>query len=315
MKKNIFIVISVILCLCLLYVGLMHGKNTDIEDPTEQETTVVEVTEDNATETECDIEIDATEIIGPIEVTEVMDVLGPGSVYPIEYSDESCKITITKEWFENAWCYIAHLEFTDYSRFGSAVAKDELGNYETTSEAAERLGAMFCVNGSYMSYGSYAIVRSGKVFYDTSIIRDLAIYNSNTGILENAGILGVSGKLASSAVEDKEVTDTFKFHNSTLVRNGENVSNVNNGTRAQRTFIATNGNPGDIYVVVAEGRNIDGESPGLTKYECAKLILKLGCTYGVMLDGGGSSTMVWNGIVLNSARDNERAVIDFVYFK
>ena len=36
----------------------------------------------------------------------------PEIQYPIEYSDETCTITITKEWYENAWCYIAHLQFT-----------------------------------------------------------------------------------------------------------------------------------------------------------------------------------------------------------
>ena len=285
-------------------------SNTIDTTSPEYESTTVEPTEDDT------IQID-TETVVEIDTTESIDVNIDCSIisYPIEYSDSSCKITITKEWFKNAWCYIAHLEFTDYSRFGSALAKDAPGNYETTSDAAERLGAMLCVNGAYMSTGSYAIVRSGKVFYNTQIISDLAIYNSNTGTLENAGILGISGKLASIAVEHEEATDTFKFYNSTLVKNGVNVSNVNNSERAQRTFMATNGNPGDIYIIVSEGRNEDGESVGLTKYECAKLILELDCTYGVMLDGGGSSTMVWHGTVLNSAKDNQREVIDFIYFK
>lgn len=250
-----------------------------------------------------------------VETEAIEETVDPSDItYPIEYSDSSCEITITKEWFENAWCYIAHLEFTDYSRFGSALAHDAIGWYETASEAAERLEAIFCVNGAYMT-DSYAIVRSGQVFYDTAIISDLAIYNSNTGMLESADYLGITGKLVSSAVKDGQVTDTFKFYNSTLVNNGMNVSNPNNYDRAQRTFMATTGKAGDIYIVVSEGRNADGESAGLTKHECAKLILELGCTYGVMLDGGGSSTMVWNGVVLNSAKDGQRPIVDFVYFK
>lgn len=42
------------------------------------------------------------------------------SGYPKTYSDSTCDITITKEWYEDAWCYIAHLQFTDYSRFGTS---------------------------------------------------------------------------------------------------------------------------------------------------------------------------------------------------
>ena len=238
--------------------------------------------------------------------------------YPLTYSDATCTITIEKKQFYKSWCYVAHLKFTDYDRFGSAIAKDKRGSYETTSAAARRLGAIFCVNGPY-NWGelaeAYAVVRSGTVFVDKGIHEDLAIYNSATGKLANAGQLGLSGKMASVALEEGLVTDTFKFWNSTLVKNGSNVANPDNYDRAQRTFMATTGNPGEIYIVVAEGRYADGKSAGLTKYECAKVILDLGCNYGVMLDGGGSSTMYFNGKVLNSAKGNERAVVDFVYFK
>ena len=242
----------------------------------------------------------------------------PASKYPMTYSDSTCTITITREWKYNAWCYIAHLEFTDYSRFASSVAKNSRGSSETTSSAARRQNAIFCVNGPY-NWGelknAYAIIRNGVVYNDISIAGDLGIYNANTGVLAQAGALGINGMLASEAAAQGLATDTFKFWNSTLVSNGTNQSNPDNDSRAQRTFIATTGRPGDIYVIVSEGRYVDGESAGLTKYECAKVILDLGCTYGVMLDGGGSSTMYFNGKVLNSAANNERYLVDFVYFR
>lgn len=238
--------------------------------------------------------------------------------WPKGYRDDTCTITVYKKWYYNAWCYIAHLEFSDYTRFGSVLAHDRRGAYETTSSVAKRLNAILCVNGPY-NWGelknAYAIVRSGVVYNDIGIHEDLCIYNSATGILKNAGELGISRKLASTAVNEGLVTDTFKFWNSTVVKNGENVADANSNARAQRTFIATNGEPGDIYLIVAEGRYVDGKSSGLTHYECANVILNLGCSYGVMLDGGGSSTMYFNGTVLNSARSNERAVVDFLYFK
>ena len=37
--------------------------------------------------------------------------------------------------------------------------------------------------------------------------------------------------------------------------------------------------------------------------------------FGVPLDGGGSSTMVFQGKILNSAKAGQRSVVDFVYFK
>ena len=43
--------------------------------------------------------------------------------------------------------------------------------------------------------------------------------------------------------------------------------------------------------------------------------LVLGCVDALNLDGGGSSTMYFNGKVLNASKNNERAVVDFLYFK
>lgn len=67
--------------------------------------------------------------------------------------------------------------------------------------------------------------------------------------------------------------------------------------------------------MVSDGRYNDGESAGLTYHECAKYLKSKGCTQGTALDGGGSSTMVWKGNILNASQSNERAVIDFIYFK
>lgn len=278
----------------------------------------VEGTLDNKKSGEQKFKVVAIDSNGNKSTKDFVVNVGKKPAWPKEYSDETCSITITKEKYKNAWCYIAHLKFSDYDRFGSAIANNKRGSYETTSHAAKRLNAIFCVNGPY-NWGelanAYAIVRSGKVVHNKSIEADLGIYNANTGKLANAGDLGLAGRSASSAANAGKVTDTFKFWNSTLVKNGRNVSNANNYDRAQRTFIATNGKPGDIYIVCAEGRYADGASPGLTKYECAKVVQDLGCTYGVMLDGGGSTTMYFDGKVLNSVAGNERAVADFVYFK
>ena len=161
---------------------------------------------------------------------------------------------------------------------------------------------------------AYAIIRSGKVYHDIAINGDVAIYNSNTGILENADNLGLKGTLASVALSEGLATDTFRFWNSVLVKNGNNISNPDNYDRAQRTFMGSTGKPGEIYIVVSEGRNVDGKSPGLRKYECAKVLLDLGCIYGTMLDGGGSSTMYFNGRVLNSAKGNEKYTDLAIFF-
>ena len=79
--------------------------------------------------------------------------------------------------------------------------------------------------------------------------------------------------------------------------------------------MGTNGKAGDIWLCVSDGRYNDGESAGLTYLECGQYLQTKGCTFTLPLDGGGSSTMVFEGEVLNAEKGHERAVVDFVYFR
>ena len=68
--------------------------------------------------------------------------------------------------------------------------------------------------------------------------------------------------------------------------------------------------------VVSDGRT--SESEGLTLYELAVFLQELGASCAYNLDGGGSSTMYFNGEVINQPTTNgrsirERSVSDIVY--
>ena len=69
-------------------------------------------------------------------------------------------------------------------------------------------------------------------------------------------------------------------------------------------------------MVVSDGRT--SESTGLSLYQMAQFMKSLGVTTAYNLDGGGSSTMVFNGTVINNPTTNgnkisERKVSDIVY--
>ena len=69
-------------------------------------------------------------------------------------------------------------------------------------------------------------------------------------------------------------------------------------------------------MVVSDGRTT--ESPGLTLYELACFMKELGVVTAYNLDGGGSSTMYYDGSVVNNPTTNgkkisEREVSDIVY--
>lgn len=247
---------------------------------------------------------------------EEIPMLAPDE-WPKGYIDDTAKITIYKEWYENAWVYAAHLEFTDYARLStdSAYGKYNSGR-ERVSAAAERIGAVFIVNGDWAIPGnmanSYAIARGGKVVSNRTI-RVMGVYDNKSGLLMNPDEIGITGKNLKDIVEAGTITDTFQFADEFLV--GGEITVKQSSARAQRTFIGTNGNPGDIWVCVSDGRNNDGESSGLTGYQCAAYLQSKGCVFGLPLDGGGSSAMWFNGEVLNANGKNERAVADFLYLK
>jgi len=231
------------------------------------------------------------------------------------YKDKTGKITIYKEWYKNAWCYVAHLEFSNYKRFGTSCGKGYYGGTETVYSAHKRLGSILTVNGCYSApYLKYPVARSGKV-YNNKACWVPAVYSNKSGKLmsawETGGTPGIAGQDLKTLVKNGKVSDTFCFGPPILA---DGVVTTNKDTsRAQRTFIGTNGNPGDIWIVVSDGRYIDGKSPGLTARECGQLLKNKGCTFGVPLDGGGSSSMVFKGKTLN--KTSGRAVVDFVYFK
>ena len=94
-----------------------------------------------------------------------------------------------------------------------------------------------------------------------------------------------------------------------FLKNGTIVPTTNSGMiiRNPRTFVAYNSTY--IFFVVCDGRN-EPISAGMTSDEMGAFCRDtLGATYGVNMDGGGSSTMWVNGVVKNNPSDgSERAV-------
>ena len=71
-----------------------------------------------------------------------------------------------------------------------------------------------------------------------------------------------------------------------------------------------------LVFVVSDGRT--DESAGLSLYQLANFMQTLNCNIAYNLDGGGSSTMVFNGNVINNPTNtgrhsSERKVSDIVY--
>ena len=258
----------------------------------------------------------------PIEIPDVEPTEAP--VVPIvtdnSYFDGDVSIEINYMRTLDTDVYIADVSLSDPSRLRTALAGDAFGRNltETTSSIAERNDAIFAVNGDYYGFRSTGYVMRGGYLYRDVISKDpeqedLVLYDDGSfKIIREAD-------MTAQEIADTGATDIFSFGPG-LVMDGEiSVTRDDEVERAQvtnpRTAIGVISLLHYLFVV-SDGRT--DESIGLSLYELAELMKELGCTSAYNLDGGGSSTIWFNGQVLNRPTTfgdeiTERSISDIVY--
>lgn len=193
---------------------------------------------------------------------------------------------------------------------------------ETTSAMAEQKNAIFAINGDALGFrgdGSDMsdfknpiVIRNGELCYedDRNIGRMCAMKKDGTLKVFTPGDMGT----AKDMVEDG-VTDVWWF-DTPLVENGvveASLYEVEYGLDiAPYTAIGQKDKNNFIFIVV-DGRGSNG-SPGTTYTGMAELMVKYGAKTAYQLDGGGSSTIWFDGMVLNDPSEGqERAISDIIY--
>lgn len=103
-------------------------------------------------------------------------------------------------------------------------------------------------------------------------------------------------------------------NNSIAVTTNQEISGDKSMNDNPRTAI---GMVEPLHYVMIVGNGRTNASKGLTLYQLAQALAYEGCTLGYNLDGGGSSTLWFNGKVINypttNGRYSEREVSDIVY--
>ena len=235
------------------------------------------------------------------------------------YSDDNIQVSLTEKTVENTQVYIADITVSSSDYLKTAFAQNTYGTNVTakTSVTAAENHAILAVNGDYYGANSTGyVIRNGVVYRDTvredSSNGDLAIYKDGSfKVIYEDEITadqlvkdGVVNLLAfgPSLVEDGEITvDT----------NSEVGQSMASNPRTAIGIIDEN----HYIIVVSDGRT--SESEGLSLYQLAEVIKSYGVKTAYNLDGGGSSTLYFNGQVINKPTTNgtisERAVSDIVY--
>ena len=233
-------------------------------------------------------------------------------------ADSGVQITISEYREFGSNIYVADIVVSSASDLKTAFSQNSYGRNVTaaTSETAAAVGATLAVNGD--NYGSREkgyVIRNGVLYRDTAAKdqEDLVIYADGSFAIINESDVTAQELLEQGAVQ------VFSFGPG-LLENGIVIVDRNDEVdRAMasnpRTAIGILGE-NHYVLVVSDGRT--SESEGLTLYELAEFMERLGMQTAYNLDGGGSSTMVYQGVVINettSGRSNgERAVTDIIYF-
>lgn len=233
------------------------------------------------------------------------------------YSDSKSKITVTQYRAYDSNIYVADVEVTDGTSILSAFANNTYGRniIDTTSDMAEENNAVLAINGDY--YGarqSGYVIRNGVVYRNQgSNGEDMVISKDGT-----LSFISESDTTTDSLIQ-KQAWQVLSF-GPVLVENGQIAVTENDEVGMAlasnpRTAIGTVAKNHYLFVV-SDGRT--SESAGLSLYELANFMKSLGAKNVYNLDGGGSSTMVFQGEVVNNPTTNgnkisERAVSDILY--
>lgn len=284
--------------------------NTETSDSI-QETSAI--TQDTSTTTTTNMNL--------VEATSTAEAISEDN----HYKSDDMEITITKveegSGSDKITYYVADVVLSNSNQLSTAFAKDKVGQniIEVTSTIAERNNAIFAVNGDYYGFRADGItIRNGVAYRDDGTRVGFAVYED--------GKLASYDEASTTAADliAAGVTDTFSF-GPVLVENGVALSgfdsfqvDTNMGNRKidhanPRTGIGYISENHYVFIVV-DGR-LDNYSRGMTLDEFAATFEKLGCQSAYNLDGGGSSTMYFNGEVINRPSQDgvERGVSDIIY--
>ena len=225
-------------------------------------------------------------------------------------------ITLNEYYQNNTKIYVADVTLTSAQYLKTALANDTYGKNvtATTSSIAQSKNAILAINGDYYGVQETGyVIRNGIVYRDTANGSDvLCIYASGTmeivsdrdytaDELVNMGVWQAL-TFGPSLIEDSAVT----------VGIDDEVGKAKaSNPRTAIGLIDAN----HFVFVVSDGRT--SESEGLSLYELAAFMQSLGVKTAYNLDGGGSSTMYFNGAIVNNPTTGgsikEREVSDIVY--
>ena len=245
-----------------------------------------------------------------------------GSSAQDSYNDGKISIKLSEYTVSGTTIHVAEVSADSAGYLKTAFAQGAYGRNVTdeTSDIADSVNAILAVNGDY--YGAQEkgyVIRNGVLYRNTAVSgrEDLVIYKDGSFGIINESEVTAEKLLADGAVQVLSFGPALIESGKLSVDADDEVGRAMSSN--PRTAIGIKSD-GTYLLVVSDGRT--DESEGFSLLELAEFMQSLGAETAYNLDGGGSSTMVFNGSVVNTptgggignGSGSERKVSDIVYF-
>jgi exopolysaccharide biosynthesis protein len=217
------------------------------------------------------------------------------------YENGNIHITIETVREYDTTFYVADVVLSDASLLKTALAGDVYGRNikDTPSDMTEEHNAIFAINGDYYGFRDYGYVIRNGVLY-----RNAANAGTEALVIDEDGNFSIAaeGGVSAESLMESDAWQVLSF-GPALVEDGEIAVGVNEEISGKssgsnpRTAIGQIGQLHYLFIV-SDGRT--SSDAGLSLYQLAEQFYKRGCTVAYNLDGGGSSSMVFNGEIVNT---------------
>ena len=233
---------------------------------------------------------------------------------------DGLKVTMTTGYIYDTKVYIADVVLTDGNSLLTGLAEDSFGRNvtEKTSDIASRLGAVLAVNGDFYGFRDEGyVIRNGYLYRSEKSdddAEDFVVYADGSCEIIREGDISAEELLEKGAVQVYSFGPALVQGGSVTVGADDEVDkSMTSNPRTAIGYVSEN----HFVLVVSDGRT--DESEGLSLEQLALVMQEAGCVSAYNLDGGGSSTMYYQGEVYNNPTTNgsikERKVSDIVYVK
>ena len=169
--------------------------------------------------------------------------------------------------------------------------------------------------------GNSTIPRDGAILWISTRLKDAGVSEFNTGANGTLTLTlsppewnrvqhAIGGRLR--LLKDGKINETLvEMHYAEKRHTPGKRASVLTLSHEPRTALGYNADT--LFLIVADGRQ-PKYSTGLTLYELASILIELGATEAINLDGGSSSTFVVNDAVINKpSGQQERDVLNAVF--